>query len=179
MTDNRIISLVNNFRERIDYAQSKKLFVNTVLEEFPVQCCGNASRLLAEFLRENGIETLWISSEEFGTDETHAWLVVKDDRINLPRSCYDGVPSNIMNLLSSYGGNKDSLSKATYYDAGDVEKGLIIDITGDQFGEPPVYVGYMDRFHRRFDFISAYEHEGLFDDELIELYQIITTQTIA
>ena len=179
MTYNRIISLVDNFRERIDYAQSKNLFVNTVLEEFPVQCCGNASRLLAEFLRENGIETLWISSEEFGTDETHAWLVVKDDRINLPRSCYDGVPSNIMNLLSAYGGNNDSLSKATCYDASDVENGLIIDITGDQFGEPPIYVGYMDSFHRRFDFISAYEHEGLFDDELIELYQIITTQTIA
>ena len=176
MTDNRIRTLVNGFRKRIDRAQSKNLFTDTLLEKFPTQCCGYASRLLAEFLRENGIETLWISSEEFGTHETHAWLVVKDARTNSPRSCYDGVPSTIMNLLSSYGGNNDSLSEATCYDAHDVENGLIIDITGDQFGEPPVYVGYMDRFHKRFDFISAYEHEGLFDDELIELYQIIIKQ---
>lgn len=179
MTDNRIISLVDNFRKRIDCAKNKELFADTILEDFPVQCCGYASKLLAEFLQNNDIETLWVSSEEFGTHETHAWLVVKDNRINPPRSCFEGIPSNIMDLYSSYGGNNDSLSKATCYDASDVENGLIIDITGDQFGGPPIYVGYMDSFHRRFDFISAYEHEGLFDDELIELYQIITTQTIA
>ena len=176
MTDNKLQTLVNGFRKSIDRAQSKNLFIDTLLEEFPTQCCGYTSKLLAEFLRENGIETLWISSEELETHETHAWLVVKDDRINSPRSCYDGVPSNIMNLLSSYGGNNNSLSEATCYDACDIENGLIIDITGDQFGEQSVYVGYMDSFHKRFDFISAYEHEGLFDDELIELYQIIINQ---
>ena len=56
------------------------------------------------------------------------------------------------------------------------EGAIIIDITGDQFGEPPVYVGYMDRLHKQFDFISAYEHDGLFSEELIELYEIIMTQ---
>ena len=178
MTDNRIISLANNFRQRIDCAKKKKLFENTLLEDFPVQCCGYASKLLAEFLLSNGIETLWISSEEFGTHETHAWLVVKDDRINPPRSCFEGVPSNIMDLFSSYGGNNDRLSEATCYDTRDVENGLIIDITGDQFGELPVYVGYMDSFHRRFDFIAAYEHEGLIDDRLCKLYQMITRQRV-
>ena len=86
MTDNRIRSLVNNFRKKIDRAQRKDLFVDTILEEFPIQCCGVTSRLLAEFLLGNGVETLWISAEEFGTHETHAWLVVKDDRIDFPHS---------------------------------------------------------------------------------------------
>ena len=72
MTDNRIRSLVNNFRKKIDRAQRKDLFVDTILEEFPIQCCGVTSRLLAEFLLGNGVETLWISAEEFGTHETHA-----------------------------------------------------------------------------------------------------------
>ena len=65
MTDNKIRSLVNSFRKKIDRAQSKDLFLDTILEEFPKQCCGVTSRLLAEFLLDNGIETLWISAEEF------------------------------------------------------------------------------------------------------------------
>ena len=92
MKDSRILSLSNSFRRKIDRAQRKDLFVNTMLEEFPTQCCGVTSRLLAEFLLDNGIETLWISAEEFETDETHAWLVVKDDRIDSPRSCFNDLP---------------------------------------------------------------------------------------
>lgn len=92
MIDNRIRSLVNSFRRKIDRAQRKALFVDTLLEEFPTQCCGVTSRLLAEYLLGNGVETLWISAEEFGTHETHAWLVVKDDRIDSPRSCFDDMP---------------------------------------------------------------------------------------
>lgn len=177
MTDNRIRSLANIFRKKIDRAQSKDLFANTILEEFPVRCCGITSRLLAEFLLDNGIETLWISAEEFGTDETHAWLVVKDDRIDSPRSCFDDVPNNIIGLLGTYGGgSSESIREATCYEEQNIENGLIIDITGDQFNEAPVYVGYMDNFHKRFDFVAAYEHEGLPNDEYAELYGTIIRQ---
>lgn len=177
MTDNRIRSLVNSFRKKIDRAKSKDLFADTMLEDFPVQCCGVTSRLLAEFLLDNGIETLWISAEEFGTGETHAWLVVKDDRIDPPRSCFDGVPNNIVNLLDAYGGgSSENLRKATCYEEQNIEQGLIIDITGDQFKEVPVYVGYMDHFHKRFDFVAAYEHEGLPNKEYEELYEAIVSQ---
>ena len=65
-------SLVNSFRKKIDRAQRKDLFTNTMFEGFPVQCCGIASRLLTEYLLNNEVETLWISAEEFGTHETHA-----------------------------------------------------------------------------------------------------------
>lgn len=177
MTDNRICSMVKNFRKKIDRAQCKRLFAGTMLEKFPVQCCGVASKLLAEFLLNNGVETLWISAEEFETHETHAWLVVKDDKIAPPRSCFDDVPNNIMGLLGVYGGgNPDNLKEVTCYKEQDIENGLIIDITGDQFNESPVYVGHMDDFHKRFDFVAAFEHEGLLNEEYAELFKIIMTQ---
>ena len=53
MTDNRILSLANSFRRKIDRAQHKDLFVDTMLEEFPTQCCGITSRL-----QERQIENL-------------------------------------------------------------------------------------------------------------------------
>lgn len=177
MTDNRMRSLVNSFRKKIDRAQRKDLFTNTMFEGFPVQCCGIASRLLAEYLLNNEVETLWISAEEFGTHETHAWLVVKDDRIDSPRSCFDDVPNNIIGLLGKYGGgNSERIRESTCYEEQNIKNGLIIDITGDQFDEAPVYVGYMDDFHKRFDFVAAYEHEGLPNDEYAELYEIIISQ---
>lgn len=177
MTDNRIRSLVNSFRKKIDRAQSKDLFVDTMLEEFPKQCCGVTSILLAEYLHDKGIETLWISAEEFRTDETHAWLVVKDGRIDSPRSCFDDAPNNIIGLLGTYGGgSSESIREATCYEEQNIENGLIIDITGDQFNEAPVYVGYMDNFHKRFDFVAAYEHEGLPNEEYAELYETIIRQ---
>lgn len=179
MADNEIWSLAKNFRKRLEQAQNKEMLVGTMLEEFPIQCCGIASRLLAEFLRNIGVETLYISSEDYGAHEPHAWLVVKDERINLPRCCFADVPNNVMDLLSTYGSSSiGSISEASCYDAHDVENGLIIDITGDQFGEDPVYVGYKDRFHQRFEFISAHEHEGLCDKELLELYKIIISQSL-
>lgn len=176
MTDNKIRSLANIFREKIDRAKCKDLFVDTMLEDFPEQCCGVASTLLAEFLHDNGVETLWISSEELGTFETHAWLVVKDNRVDSPRSCFDGVPNNIKGLISKYGGTSGSLNDLVCYDEQSIENGLIIDITGDQFGEDSVYVGYIDSFHKDFNFISAEEHKGLLGEEHIKLYEIILKQ---
>lgn len=55
--------------------------------------------------------------------------------------------------------------------------GLIIDITDDQFyemGNAPVYIGYMDSFHRDFEFDSAYEYDDLGNDRLETLYGIIS-----
>ncbi len=177
MTDNRILFLASNFRKKIEQAQRKGLFINTSLAKFPFQCCGNASTLLAEFLMQSGVESLWISSENPDTYETHAWLVVKDNRVKFPHHCFDDVSDNIKNLLNKYAGESSlNRSEPTRYDKQDIENGLIIDITGDQFNEPPVYVGYMNGFYKQFDFLAAYEHESLLDGELIKLYNIILSQ---
>ena len=177
MTDKRICYLVNSFRQKMERARIKDLFVGSILEKFPIQCCGVTSTLLAEFLLSYGVETLWISAEEFETRETHAWLVVKDDRIDFPHSCFNDVPNNIIGLLATYGGDSpESIREATCYIGQDIENGLIVDITGDQFNEASVYVGYMDNFHKRFAFVKAYEHEGLPNKEYARLYEIIICQ---
>lgn len=177
MIDNKIRSLANNFRRKIDMAQQNGLLVGTMMENFPVQCCGVTCTLLAEFLLDNGIETLWISSEEFETQESHAWLVVKDERIDRPYLCYNDVPNDILGLFSTYGGgNPESFREDTNYEEQNVKNGLIIDITGDQFNEVSVYVGYTDNFHKRFEFLNAYEYEGLISNEYKKLYDIIISQ---
>ena len=177
MTDNKILFLASNFRRKIEQAQRKGLFINTSLAKFPIQCCGNASTLLAEFLIQNGVETLWISSENPDTYETHAWLVVTDNRAKSPHHCFDDVPDNIISLLNKYAGESPlNCSEPARYDKQDIENGLIIDITGDQFNEPSVYVGYINDFYKQFDFLAAYEHESLLDEELIKLYNIILSQ---
>lgn len=177
MTDKKILSLVRNFRKKVDRAQSKGLFVDTMLENFPIQCCGTISTLLAEFLRDNGVETLWISAEEFSTRETHAWLVVKDNRIDSPRSCFYDIPNNIINLLDTYSArSQEHIRKVTHYEEQNIKNGLLVDITGDQFNEVPIYVGYMDSFHKQFTFIGAFEYEGLLNEEHDKLYKIIIQQ---
>lgn len=170
MINGKIYSLASNYRKRIVQARQKGYFMNGKFEKFPYQCCGDTSSLLAEYLRENGVETLLVSGTESNTYETHAWLVVLDEQIHSPRRNFDGVPDGIIDIFASYGG---SIVESMCYSECDIENGVIVDITGDQFGEEPVYVGDLDEFHKWFDQIKIYEHEGLFSDELIKLYEII------
>ena len=51
--------------------------------------------------------------------------------------------------------------------------GVIVDITADQFGEPPVYVGLENNFYRQFDFGNAEDYHRLGTERLYELYQTI------
>ena len=61
----------------------------------------------------------------------------------------------------------------TYYEKADLEMGVIVDITADQFGEPPVYVGLENNFYRQFDFGNAEDYHRLGTERLYELYQTI------
>jgi len=170
MEEKEILLLVNDFRRRIDKAYKKGSFKNTSFEDFPTQCCGIASRLLAKFLDSYGVKTIFISAEEFDTTETHAWLVINDGRIGAPRNCFHDVPDDIIALMGSYNNQSyDEIRCATRYFKEDLEYGLIVDITGDQFGEESTYVGQMDEFHQRFEFINAHEYDGIYDSELYEI----------
>lgn len=177
MEDKRIYSLARKFRELIIRAKEKGYFTNTKFQQFPEQCCGDASFLLAQFFLDENISTLWVSGQEDNTYETHAWLVIDDQRVSLPQCCINEIPNSIVDLYGTYGGyNADTLRKKVRYDADDIECGLIVDITGDQFGEESVYVGYMDDFHSRFAFHEAIQFEGLSDPMLVELYAVILNQ---
>ena len=63
----------------------------------------------------------------------------------------------------------------TGYTVEDLQNGLIIDITADQFDDfdIPVYVGYMIPFHSTFEFRQAHNYDGLRDGRLINLFRMI------
>ena len=49
----------------------------------------------------------------------------------------------------------------------------MIDITGDQFGQIPIYVDYMNDFYRQFDFCNAHNYCGFGNSRLQDLYGVI------
>ena len=65
--------------------------------------------------------------------------------------------------------------EATRYSEMDLVKGLIIDITADQFDDCDisVYVGFSNPFHCTFDFNEAQDFDGLKNERLESLYKKI------
>ena len=55
----------------------------------------------------------------------------------------------------------------------DLSNGILIDITADQFGQAPLYVGPMDPFHQKFTFNFAHDYNGFGNDRLSHLYDLI------
>lgn len=177
-----LLELVIKFRLRIETALKLGLLDNDIVfNHFPRGCCGDTCYLLAEFLLKHGIETLYVC----GTykQQSHAWLVVKDDHITPPSVETYVIPDEIKQLLESYGETVNATGYSTpTYKAENLIDGLIIDITADQFGENPVYVGASDKFHRQFDFDFAHDLQSLYNDNnnptnfrLQNLYKIITS----
>ena len=84
------------------------------------------------------------------------------------------MPDSVLDAWKVYSAGNDYAPQASYREE-DIMSGLIVDITGDQFSDfdNPVYVGYMDAFHRDFEFVQAYEDHELPTQRLIALYDII------
>ena len=84
------------------------------------------------------------------------------------------MPNIIKKLLESYGdvvpNEAIDISK---YEESDLAKGILIDITADQFGQGSIYVGPLDHFHRKFDFDFAHDYNGFGSARLSRLYDII------
>ena len=170
----QFLALATKFRNAVEFAHSKGLFdFDDSLDDFPTGCCGIVSNLLAEYLHRKGIETIWYSSER--GDWTHAWLVVKDNRVASKKTRHFTWPEHLIDVVESYGIQQPEAEvEISCYEANDFKNGIIIDVTGDQFDDCkiPVYVGYLDDFHQSFDFIEAYDYDGL-NDRLLVLYKII------
>lgn len=128
--------------------------------------------MLAEYLLQEGIETIWVSLQR--KDWSHAWLVLKDGRIK--RSPKPIPPADYIDLISQYRNqNSEEETEDIHYMEQDLRKGLIIDITSDQFDDYNnlVYVGQMDDFRRTFEFVQAVDYDGLNNGRLEHLYRII------
>ena len=185
MNDDLILFYVRKFRQYIESALNEGLLdYDFLFNHFPRACCGDTCYLLAEYLRGKGIETLYVCGDYNG--QSHAWLVVKDERIKPPeltRNFSFEIPDDIMDKLRDYGGNisfHENKRKNFVYTANCLKDGLILDITADQFGKREVYVDYINDFYEKFEFMDAHicnGIEGSFNNRLIKLYQIIISQS--
>ena len=71
--------LVNQFRVAIDVAKDEgEFYKKPPFDIFPCRCCGDASDLLAQFLLENNIRTLYVQGTYRKTMHSHAWLLAED-----------------------------------------------------------------------------------------------------
>lgn len=171
MSDNNIRELAVSYRNAIETAKQDNLFnCKMPFCDFPSDCCGDASLLLAEYLNNFGIATLIGSFVR--DNETHAWLILKNHRVSKFKEI---IPEEISTLISNYGPNQSlKVNQVEYYTSDSTRDGLIIDITGDQFDDcyTPVYVGYMDSFHDSFEFRQVSDYNGLPND-LNKIYEDI------
>lgn len=143
--------LAKIFRNAINLAYDKnEFFRKCPFDQFPRGCCGDASILLAQFLLNHGVETMYVCGNYYGVDEekrqSHAWL--------------------------------------------QLENGIIIDITGDQFkynkkfleNDVPVYFGRINTFYKLFKIdkrsdirrsvpLNRFDEDG--HSKLLNLYNII------
>ena len=125
-------SLAKEFRNAIELAiEDGELEDDSSWIRFPNGCCGEASTLLAEYLRHQGMQTWYVcgtyypstdsAEDNWKQSQSHAWIT-------------------------------DANPKTT-------DDYIIIDITGDQFKynsefgfyDSRVYVGPIDEFHSLFD----------------------------
>lgn len=60
-----------------------RIFSKDTFNYFPKGCCGDASCLFVEFLCSKGINSIYVWGED-NTELTHAWLVVKNNRVAVP-----------------------------------------------------------------------------------------------
>lgn len=170
MTDQRIYELACIFKSAMVVARDEGLFNGDYcFDHFPRGCCGDTCYLLATFLQSYGIETLYVWGSR--RSQTHAWLVVNDDRVRAPITRYTDVDGEYARLIKQYGEELDGPIKVTRYEARDLTNGLVIDITADQFGEPSVYVGKRNAFYRKFTFCDAHICEGATESRLSNLYR--------
>ena len=173
MVCDHLYELAQHFKTAIVRAWEAGRFDGDIaFYKFPRGCCGDTCYLLAEYLLSFGIETVYVCGSEL--DQSHAWLVVKDNRIEKPKSHHYELSDEIRDVFSLYSGSCSSeFIDNTYYDEMDLINGTIVDITADQFGECAVYVDSVGMFHKRFAFDFAYDCVGIDNPRLRRIYRII------
>lgn len=171
----KLAEYATTFRTALYSAYQDGMFVKDIrFKTFPRGCCGDACYLLAEYLRRAGIETIWYSTER--NDWSHAWLVVKDERVKPPTTRPFYWPEELEVDLKRYGiEHPESGFELTNYESSDFTEGIIVDITGDQFNDcdEAIFVGKADKFHQSFEFINAHDIYALNDERLCKLYRIV------
>lgn len=174
MTEQTIFELAQAFKAAAESARDAGMFRDDIcFRHFPVGCCGDTCNLLASFLLSHGIETIYVCGTYRG--QSHAWLVLKDNRVKEPTPEFYYPDKRHIHILGQYGGEVSCPIDITRYKARDLTYGLVIDITADQFGEPSVYVGIRNSFYKRFTFDFAHVCKGVENYRQGNLYSLIAS----
>ena len=95
MADQDIYELASIFKSAMIATRDEGFFsIYNDFSHFPRGCCGETCYLLASFLREHGIDTLYVWGDY--RTQSHAWLVVNDNRVKLPQRKSPQFEVNIM-----------------------------------------------------------------------------------
>lgn len=174
MCDRHIYTLVAQFRSAIEAACMDRRFNwDKAFQRFPNACCGDTCYLLAEYLQSYGYKSIYVCGIDH-THQSHAWLVLNDYRVKKPTERRTYLPDEIADVYNLYSnGSYSSYLVNKSYEESDLENGLIIDITADQFGQEPIYFDYRCDFYRHFRFNSADNLEPLGNERLLKIYNII------
>lgn len=170
--EDEVYNLASIFRSAIISAKDEGYFSRDYsFNHFPRGCCGDTCYLLATFLKSYDIQTIYVWGD-YGM-QSHAWLVVNDERVKLPKTRQINMGTECEALLRLYGNESGYPKEITNYQARDLSNGLVVDITADQFGEPPVYVGKRNAFYQKYLFRGAHICDGVSDYRLNEAYRKI------
>lgn len=102
MTDRNIEELATKYRNALEHAcRDGRFSYDFSFKKFPHGCCGDTCYLLGEFLKRKRIETIWYSAQR--GDWSHAWLVVKDNRVSDPTPRTVSWPKEIQAVVAGYG----------------------------------------------------------------------------
>ena len=154
MDRNEIYKLADRFRVAIDQALTAGDFDDDPdFRGFPTGRCGYTSELLAKWLHENGLETLYMSGQHgYGWDsQNHAWLETYDGLvIDITRDQFKHRRGVLYSNDKVYVGEQDSLRNAFRLDS---------PVQGYQEKTKPTWMGETSlqrNFRRRYGIISRY-----------------------
>lgn len=112
MHNNELYSLVETFRCAIIKAVRDGKLSITPFTYFPDGCCDMASEMLAQYLYDQGIETVMVNGANDIDGSRHVWLRTLDG-INIDITAYqfEGSIKGISNISKTIIGDEDSIHR--------------------------------------------------------------------
>lgn len=112
MHSNEVYSLAETFRRAIIKAVRDRKLEITPFTCFPDGCCDMTSEMLAQYLHDNGIETVMVNGANDIDGSRHVWLRTLDG-INIDITAYqfEGRIKGISNISKTIIGEEDAIHR--------------------------------------------------------------------
>jgi len=136
-----IRQLAERFRSAVDTALAAGEFnTDVVFSAFPRGCCGDASELLAQYLLENGVKTVYVcgtySKDNLHMNyQSHAWLMTDDNLIvDITGDQFRDDPGFLNYGKSVYVGEEDAFHRLFRVENSGVHENEGLDVQDSIFG---------------------------------------------